>query len=386
MNRYSKNSFLDEDRDERPVSRPASSAPRQTVSVSRQSAGAPRSAGGGRGPRKPVKKNGLPIGLVIAIDVVIAALALLVFSLFYFIIPHDRGQNTVVLPTPPRTETQQASQSPEDSAVATESTTATLEPTTAVNMGDFGAKFPDKFTNGEVEKTDTSYRSANINVTIQKHEENGVTYYVADIYVKNLECFRTAFAQDTFGYTDPTNVIAQQKDAIIAINGDYCVNNAGPVVRNGEMPRAETYSSDVLVMGWDGVMTTYSPEEFDLAKVQTEGAWQVWTFGPMLLKDGQPMTEFNSSVNKANPRTAIGYYEPGHYCFVVIDGRQEGYSVGMTTAQMSQLFADMGCTVAYNLDGGQTSEMAYMGDMVNQPVDGGRSVSDIVYIADIAGE
>ena len=373
MNRYSydhrKNTFLEGDGDERP------------------SASAPRKAAGGRGPRKPIKKRGLPIALVITIDVVIAALALLIFSLFYFIIPRNQGGNTVALPTPTRTETQQeATVTPEDSATSSESVSATLAPTTAVNLGDFGASFPDKFTDGDIEQTDSSYRSANINVTIEKRSENGVTYFIADIYVKNLECFRTAFAQDTFGFTDPTDVIAQNAGAILAINGDYCTNNAGPVVRNGEMPRAETYTSDVLVMGWDGVMTAYSPADFDLEKVKSEGAWQTWTFGPMLLKDGQPMTEFNSSVNKLNPRTAMGYYEPGHYCFVLVDGRQDGYSVGMTTTELSQLFYDLGCTAAYNLDGGQSSEMVFQGSFVNQPYNGGRSTSDIVYIADIAGE
>ncbi len=40
------------------------------------------------------------------------------------------------------------------------------------------------------------------------------------------------------------------------------------------------------------------------------------------------MTEFNSTLGKANPRTAVGNYEPGHYCFLVVDGRQPGYSDG----------------------------------------------------------
>ncbi len=370
MNRYTnyhRNTYLGED-EKRPAGRPT------------------QPAAGGRGPRKPAKKRGLPIAYIIAIDVVIAALALFLFSLFYFILPKDMSGNTVTLPTPPRTETSQASPSEQSSPGETQSETATPQTSAVADNSDFGARFSDKFTTGDVEQTENGYKSANVNVTIEKKTQNDVTYYVADIYIRNLECFRTAFGQGTFGYSDPTDVVAQQNGAIVAINGDNCVDNHGPVVRNGEMQRDETFTSDVLVLGWDGVMTTYSPEEFDLDKVKAEGAWQIWTFGPMLLKDGQPMTEFNSSVNKKNPRTAVGYFEPGHYCFVVIDGRQEGYSVGMTTAEMSQLFADMGCTAAYNLDGGQTSEMAFMGAMANQPYNGGRSTSDILYIADIAGE
>ena len=132
----------------------------------------------------------------------------------------------------------------------------------------------------------------------------------------------------------------------------------------------------------DGSMQTYSRRDVDLDAIIAQGAYQSWAFGPMLLKDGQVMSEFNSTVNRANPRSAIGYYEPGHYVFVLIDGRQDGYSVGMTTAEMSQLFYDMGCKVAYNLDGGQSAVMAWQGEVANRPYNGGRSTSDIIYITD----
>jgi exopolysaccharide biosynthesis protein len=67
---------------------------------------------------------------------------------------------------------------------------------------------------------------------------------------------------------------------------------------------------------------------------------------------------------------------------VLVDGRQPGYSEGLSMKQLSQLFYDLGCKVAYNLDGGQTAVMAFMGEMVNQPYNGGRDVSDIIYIAE----
>ena len=54
----------------------------------------------------------------------------------------------------------------------------------------------------------------------------------------------------------------------------------------------------------------------------------------------------------------------------------------MTLQQLSQLFYRLGCAAAYNLDGGQSSEMVFLDGFVNQPYKGGRSVSDIVFIAD----
>ena len=99
------------------------------------------------------------------------------------------------------------------------------------------------------------------------------------------------------------------------------------------------------------------------------------------------MTQFhcNKGILATNPRAAIGYYEPGHYCFVLVDGRQSKYSKGMTMQQLSQLFEDLGCTAAYNLDGGQTAVMASKLGVVNRPYDGGRTTSDIVYIGEPTG-
>ena len=334
------------------------------------------------------KRGRIRVVWLIIIDVLIAALLLLVFSLYYFILPRDLSEDAVVLPTSTSTSSpaQTASAASQTDALQTDTQQTETSSQEAVAQTTWGDKFPDKFTDGTVEKTDHSYKSANINVTVSTVQKDDVTYYVADIYVTDLEYFRTAFAQDTFGsgIHTATDELAQQNNAVIAINGDYCGNNAGTVVRNGVLYREETYK-DVLVMYNDGSMETFTADTFDINEIKSKGAYQVFTFGPMLLDNGQPMETFNSTVNPANPRTAVGYYEPGHYCFVVVDGRQPGYSSGYTLKEMSQLFYDMGCTVAFNLDGGQSSEMAFMGELVNQPYDGGRGTSDILYIADNEG-
>ena len=46
---------------------------------------------------------------------------------------------------------------------------------------------------------------------------------------------------------------------------------------------------DVLIMNNDGSMETFSPEVFDINTVLQNGAWQGWSFGPLLLTDGQPI-------------------------------------------------------------------------------------------------
>ena len=74
----------------------------------------------------------------------------------------------------------------------------------------------------------SSYVSKDIRVTLTKHttnrERNGrsyvVTYFVADIYIRNIENFRTAFAQGEYGhgYRDNTVTMAKDNNAVVALD------------------------------------------------------------------------------------------------------------------------------------------------------------------------
>ena len=78
----------------------------------------------------------------------------------------------------------------------------------------------------------------------------------------------------------------------------------------------------------------------------------------------------------------MGVIDDNHLVFVVVDGRQEGYSAGVTLTELADILVDLGATTAYNLDGGGSSTMYFNGDVVNQPSNGGeRATSDILYLA-----
>lgn len=256
--------------------------------------------------------------------------------------------------------------------------------------GDFGEIFKDKFTDGEPVQTENSYIGKNVSVSWQRFEDNStgsyIVYYVADIYVRSTDYLKTARSA---GFSDYVENMAKENNAIIAINGDYFgARSQGTVVREGQLIRESDFK-DVLVLFKNGVMKTYSNSEFDLESVISAAesggtsVLDIWSFGPALLDgEGKAKTEFDSSVTPANPRSAIGYYEPGHYCFVAVNGRGEENSAGIKMADFSKLFEDLGCTVAYNLDGGKSSVMVWdLGSKdINTPYDGGRAVSDIIYI------
>ena len=250
-------------------------------------------------------------------------------------------------------------------------------------------KFADQFTEQAV-TDDQGYTSPDLSIRIRKVQygtAKSAVYYVADIYLTDIYQFETVLAKNTFGkgLRESVKDMGKHSDAILAITGDtYGNQDTGIVIRNGVVHRQEKSTFDVCVLYYDGTMRTFSPEAFSLEQAIADGAYQAWTFGPLLLDEhGDPIPDekLNTSKNirRANPRAGIGYYEPGHYCFVVVDGRTDDAS-GLTLEQFSRLFADLGCKAAYNMDGGRSAEMYYNGRILNDPYKGGRSVSDCLII------
>ena len=167
-----------------------------------------------------------------------------------------------------------------------------------------------------------------------------------------------------------------------AIDGDtYTHVQNSLIVRNGELYRDElNENADICVLYRDGRMETKKRDTFTMREIVDADPWQVWSFGPALLDGNGRAVDVESTLNGYNPRTAIGYYEPGHYCFVVVDGRQDDWSTGVRLSGLSKLMEALGCKAAYNLDGGNSAQMYWNGEIVSRACGSGRVVSDIIYL------
>ena len=232
-----------------------------------------------------------------------------------------------------------------------------------------------------------NYQSASVSVTTTRAEAYNSVYYVSDIYVQDISCLATAFSGGRYrGHTESVEAMAGSSDAVVAINGDYyTAQHLSPVIRNGKTYMDGVNSErDVALLTWAGDLLTYKVFKLSREELAERDVYQSWVFGPVLLDEaGIAETTFNSRVSYENPRAAIGCYAPGHYCFILVDGRQEGYSRGMSLKQLAEICQSLGLKTAYNLDGGQSAAMATRYGLVSQPVSGGRTISDIVYIRDI---
>ena len=226
-------------------------------------------------------------------------------------------------------------------------------------------------------------------IQLTTYRINDTNVYVADIVFSSVESVKTAFAQDTYGrkITDKTSDMAGQNNAVLAINGDYYgARESGYVIRNGVLYRSTPSDEDVLCIYLDGSMEIVDPSEVSAEELLDAGAWQVFSFGPGLLENGEYLVDQNDEVGRAmasNPRTAIGMIDNNHYVFVVSDGRTQE-SEGLSLYELAEFMESLGVQTAYNLDGGGSSTMVYEGEVVNTPANGRhsseRSVSDIVYI------
>ncbi|MPM95811.1 hypothetical protein SDC9_142966 [bioreactor metagenome] len=239
--------------------------------------------------------------------------------------------------------------------------------------------------------TDKSYVDENIKITIETVRKYNSNIYVADIQVSDAEYLKTALANNTYGrnITATTSDIAESNKAIFAVNGDfYGFRDGGYVLRNGISYRniARSGDNEALVIDKEGNLSVVAESEATLDSLSNKGAWQVLSFGPGLVENGNIVVNSSSEVGQAmssNPRTAIGQVSKLHYVVIVSDGRTSD-SEGLSLLQLAQEFKERNCTTAYNLDGGGSSTMYFNGKVINNPTSGKsigeRKVSDIVYI------
>ena len=340
--------------------------------------------------REKLPRRNRPVWQLIIQDILLTGLVLCVFATFHHVIPRLTAKN-VQMPTP-----SSVIGSPAPAETSAREVTApenTPEPTPEVidNRTEWQKKFEEHFTE-EVVITENSYTSPNIAITMSTitiDDPSPTVCYVADIYIAQIENFQTYWANGQLSYYGEENSLSMaiNSGAILSINGDYADNQrSGFLVRNGEIYYDDQTTYDICVLYYDGSMETFSPSEYAVDDILAKAPYQVWKFGPELLdENGQPKQSYNTSdaISWENPRSGIGYYEPGHYCFITVDGRQNGYSRGLEIERFAKLFADLGCTVAYNLDGGQSAVMTFDQRVYNQPYLGGRNSGDILLIREL---
>lgn len=188
------------------------------------------------------------------------------------------------------------------------------------------------------------------------------------------------------GRSRVTELVATGGEGILAaVNGDFFTPEGQPVgteVVDGEvfhtasrpafawrpgaapwmgLPRAD--GDSLLMLGWG------------LSRSRADGATEALGGFPLLLSDGRRVGDLEVEERPTfaaarHPRTALGYDPVRNVLWVVVvDGRQPGYSDGMTLPELAELLEALEVTEALNLDGGGSSVMILKGVSVSRPSD-----------------
>jgi exopolysaccharide biosynthesis protein len=268
---------------------------------------------------------------------------------------------------------------PSPSPVPPPSASPLVSPENTASANDENSKY---FTDGKEEITaDTKkgvweYRSNALYVHIERVtvKKKVQTYFVADVRLKEGERETAGFANPKKPGTMRLEVyqIMKKYGAVVAVNGDYMdrveAEKKGIIMRNGKV-YSQMKAADTLAFYPDGTMRVFEPGEKTAKELKSEGVKNTFSFGPTLVKDGEVQSDLGDNAYVArqkHPRTAVGMIAPYHFVLIVVDGRQSGYSKGMYLKDLAQVFKDKGCTLAYNLDGGASSTMSFMGKNINK--------------------
>ncbi len=310
------------------------------------------------------------------------ALLLAFLAIAYLAYPPGRElvQNAFATPTPTATPFVPTPTPVLETPEPTPVITPTPEPTPTPAPGDFSAAFD---ASDIAEGMDYVYRTDDYIIGIEEYYVEDAVLFVADVYIRDIHLLKTAFANNMFKGDklkyDYILDLCAETGAAFAVSGDFvAIREDGLIIRNGELLQNRNYT-DICALYIDGTMAVYEKPDKTVDELTDGSVWQTWCFGPNLLGEGGQAIEISHKLMHENPRCAIGYYEPGHYCFVVVDGRQKYYSDGMTLTELSAFMSELGCKAAYNLDGGQSAQMVLEDNIVNMPANGGRRVGDIIY-------
>ena len=226
-----------------------------------------------------------------------------------------------------------------------------------------------------------------------------LTWFETEIWtdIEQGEMLRTIWNDST----KKTKVRADAADTAtkhslpLAFNTDYFtyrvdVNASGRatgvVVREGKLLHDDPYPEskatnpdyfpnlDMMAFLADGSMEVYRSHEITAQELLDMGAYDVFSFGPYLMKDGKLSQQAYEANEERNPRCALGMVEPGHYVYILAEGRLKR-SQGITCRELAKLMRAKGCENALNLDGGQTAVLIFMGKQLNKigAYDGGKT-------------
>lgn len=238
------------------------------------------------------------------------------------------------------------------------------------------------------------YDDGTIRVEITTDVVHDTNVYFARVKLTHPSQLRTALAAKyPSKAAKPVSVMAEENNAVFAINGDYfSYHRSGIVVRSGQYLReSPVRSRDTLIIDKNGDFSFLTNTNSNTWKAVRDTAVEAFCFGPALIIDGQ-VQKFNipdkvsCGARTRAQRLVICQMDTLDYLIIATEGPEQEKTDGLTIAEMTELAVAAGAKHCYNLDGG-SSVTLMMGDVkINAVESKNRYVGDIIYFATLVGE
>ncbi len=231
------------------------------------------------------------------------------------------------------------------------------------------------------------YYDLDTTIEITKERFQDTDCFVAHVITTDPLALKTTFGPNGWGSHCYMSDVMEYRHAILMINGDYTdcgYGGWGPIVRDSEVvnfrPIPNAWGKTLGIKN-DGHFYYVQSSLYD--EIKYNDLRDAWTFNNgFTILNGERIIKNDGAKH---PRTFIGEVlrDDGklEYYLVVADGRRED-SRGFCHDDESAFLFEKGCYIAYNLDGGGSSEMMFDGKILNTPSDGHERLDhDFIYFA-----
>ncbi len=227
----------------------------------------------------------------------------------------------------------------------------------------------------DTENEHWEYRTDTLSILIDRihtttNTGKPICYCVADIRMRKTDAFRPGLRDGGMNFQDPRSMAREQK-AVLAITGDNLTRAEtelkGILMRNGTVYSGNQAQDTLAMLPKELSIRIFRRNTTTPQALLELGVENTFSFGPTLVYDGECDDDaFRTTLGNVNPRCGVGMVEPGHLIAITVDGRQARHSIGISVVAFSHLFYSYGCTSAYNLDGGSSMAMVFMGEYLSQ--------------------
>lgn len=218
---------------------------------------------------------------------------------------------------------------------------------------------------------DTSFQIADqateTHIQYLNKENDSVAVYIIEAQLKknklNLEA-ASPFDKDTFAMQTLQDQIKwknkPEKKALAGINADFFNMKTGAPVQMAIQNGNTIKDTAVSGRGFVGLKKNQKLFIGDSALYERKKKRLKQALGgyKILVDKGKIIPQSSSDFSKTrHPRTALGKVNNRKVLFVVVDGRQPGYSYGIPLDELALLMKSLGAKTALNLDGGGSSTL-----------------------------